>query len=221
MSKGKLLLSGIIGFITIHLGLVILGVVLGTMMTLPFIDHGGEALQCQEDEVAIHGGLSDWYDADLPLECVNFDEFPEAHVHTPAIEKVWCKEPGGRLETCAVGPETTVPNPTPTPTPVPTPTPTPTPVPQTMNVALTFYTCPPFCPGDTMANGQPLGVGDVACGYALSTGQRFVFNGAEYMCEDRGGGPYYWVDFWQPTYEIGMAWQAEVGTIGEIILLEG
>ena len=88
-----------------------------------------------------------------------------------------------------------------------------------MVVSLTFYTCPPFCPGDTMANGQPLGPGDVACGYALEMGQRFTFNGDEYVCEDRGGGPWAWVDFWKPTYEIGQAWQAEVGVTGTIELL--
>jgi len=101
------------------------------------------------------------------------------------------------------------------------PMPTPTPKPQTMTVTMTFYTCPPFCPGDIMANGQPLETGDVACGYALDTGQRFTFNDEEYVCEDRGGGPHYWVDFWKSTYEIGMSWQAEVGMSGEIILLEG
>ena len=88
-----------------------------------------------------------------------------------------------------------------------------------MDVHLTFYTCPPFCPGDIMANGQELGAGDVACGYALETGQMFTFNGDEYMCEDRGRGPHYWVDFWKPTYEIGKEWQAEVGMTGTIELL--
>jgi len=109
--------------------------------------------------------------------------------------------------------------PTPSPTPMATPTPVPTPEPQTMDVALTFYTCPPFCPGDTMANGQPLETGDVACGYALNTGQRFTFNGDEYVCEDRGGGPWAWVDFFQPTDAIGRAWQRKVGSIGTIILI--
>ena len=109
--------------------------------------------------------------------------------------------------------------PTPSPTPVVSPGATPTPELQTMQVALTFYTCPPFCPGDLMANGQPLGEGDVACGYALDTGQRFEFEGVEYVCEDRGGGPWAWVDFWQPDYDTGAAWQARVGVTGEIILV--
>jgi len=115
---------------------------------------------------------------------------------------------------------TSTPIATPTPTIAPTPVPTPTPAPTTsMVVHLTFYTCEPFCIGDLMANGQPLDEGDVACGYALDTGQRFLFNGVEYTCEDRGAGPHYWVDFWKPTYEIGQAWQAEVGMYGTIRLL--
>ncbi len=114
------------------------------------------------------------------------------------------------------------PSPTPSPTPVVTPVATPTPeLPelQTMQVALTFYTCPPFCLGDLMANTLPLHAGAMACGYALDTGQRFQFDGAEYVCEDRGLGPYQWLDFWQPTDAIGRAWQARVGMTGTITLL--
>ncbi|KKK92722.1 hypothetical protein LCGC14_2700120, partial [marine sediment metagenome] len=81
MSKGKLLFSVVAGWIVIHLGLVILGVVLGVAVTLPFDNHGSNDLRCQEDEVAIHGGLSDWYDPDLPLECVSFEEFPEVQTY--------------------------------------------------------------------------------------------------------------------------------------------
>ena len=114
---------------------------------------------------------------------------------------------------------TVVVTPTPSPTPMATPTPVPTPEPQTMDVALTFYTCPPFCPGDPMANTLPLHEGAVACGYALETGQRFQFEGVEYVCEDRGLGPSLWVDFWQPDYDTGAAWQARVGVTGEIILV--
>lgn len=100
-----------------------------------------------------------------------------------------------------------------------TPPPTPTPEPVTIQVSLTYYTCPPFCPGDTMANGQPLHTGAVACGYAFDTGQRFLLRGEEYVCEDRGAGPYYWVDFWKPDDFTGKEWQARVGTVGTIELL--
>ena len=109
--------------------------------------------------------------------------------------------------------------PTPSPTPMATPTPVPTPEPQTMDVALTFYTCEPFCIGDLMANGKPLHLGAVACGYALDEGQRFLFQGEEFRCEDRGGGPWAWVDFFQPTDAVGREWQARVGMTGTITLL--
>ena len=108
---------------------------------------------------------------------------------------------------------------TPSPTPVATPKATPTPELQTMQVALTFYTCPPFCLGDPMANTEPLHEGAAACGYALKMGQRFEFDGEEYRCEDRGGGPWAWVDFWKPDYDTGATWQARVGVIGEITLV--
>ncbi len=108
---------------------------------------------------------------------------------------------------------------TPSPTPVATPKATPTPELPTMQVALTFYTCPPFCLGDPMANTAPLHEGAVACGYALTMGQRFQFNGEWYVCEDRGGGPWAWVDFWKPDYDTGATWQARVGVIGEITLV--
>ncbi len=87
-----------------------------------------------------------------------------------------------------------------------------------MVVSLTFYTCPPFCVGDTMANGQPLHAGAAACGYALALGQEFTFNGVDYVCEDRGLGPWAWVDFWKTVYDTGAAWQAEVGMSGTIEL---
>ena len=142
------------------------------------------------------------------------------HSDTEPITPAYAAQP---RRTPAPTPEpasTPIATPTPTiaPTPIPTPTPTPAPT-TTMDVHLTFYTCPPFCPGDIMANGQTLGAGAAACGYALETGQMFTFNNAEYVCEDRGGGPYQWVDFWKPTYEIGQAWQAEVGVTGTIELL--
>jgi hypothetical protein len=97
--------------------------------------------------------------------------------------------------------------------------PTPTPEPVTVQVALTYYTCPSFCPGDLMFNEQPLRAKAVACGYAFDIGQRFLFEGQEYVCEDRGQGPYYWVDFWKPDDATGKAWQARVGMSGTILLL--
>ena len=48
-----------------------------TILILLLLTHDDE-LHCQEDEVAIHGGIERWYDPDAPLECVTFDEFPEA-----------------------------------------------------------------------------------------------------------------------------------------------
>jgi len=117
----------------------------------------------------------------------------------------------------ATAPTPTIAVPTPVITPIPAPA-EPVPV-ATVQVALTFYTCPPFCLGDLMANTQPLHAGAVACGYAFDTGQRFLFGGVEYVCEDRGAGPYYWIDFWKETYAIGQSWQAQVGMSGAIELL--
>ena len=219
MSKIQLLVVGVGGWIVVHVGLVLFGAVLGGGVTfLHFSGGEKEALRCQEDEVAVHGGLADWYDPDLPLECVNFDEFPEAHVHDPVIKKAWCKEPSEQLEICAVG-ETTVPNLTPALTPTTTPTPTPEVKRTPMTVSLTFYTCPPFCLGMPMYNGAPLHAGAVACGWALQEGQVFEFDGQTYTCEDRGGAvSAYWVDFWMPNHTTGYAWQARVGTTGMIYL---
>jgi len=232
MTKRQIVLGGVIAWVAIHGGLFAAGALFGggiEALTHPFDgDRGDDTVQCQEDEVAIHGGLADWYDPDLPLACVNFEEFPELH---PFDYEQWRAETyrDGFMEgyneglsdaaNTEIGEAWSVP-----PAPEPTPTPAPTPEPEvertTMTVSLTFYTCPPFCPGDPMANGQPLEAGDVACGYALDTGQRFVFNSTEYTCEDRGGGPYQWVDFWMPDHATGQAWQASVGQVGEIVLMQ-
>ena len=253
MTKPQLAVAAVVGWVAIHGGLVVLGAVLGIGLSIPLLGHStiSQPLHCQEDEVAIHGGLTDWYNPDLPLACVNFDEFPELHpfdyeqwraeiyrdgfmeghneglsdtantevgevwsaVPTDSFKKAWCKV-GGQLTACALH----------TNTPKPTPAPTPTPEPEvrhtTMTVSLTFYTCEPFCLGDPMYNGAPLHVGAVACGWALQDGQVFEFDGETYTCEDRGGAvSAYWVDFWMPDRTTGYAWQARVGTIGEIILL--
>ena len=227
MTKRQIVLGGILAWVVVHGAIFGAGMLFGGgIETLTHFGHStnSQAAHCQEDEVAIHGGIADWYDPDLPLACVNFDEFPELH---PFDYEQWRAETyrdgfmEGYNEGLSDAANTEIgeawsepPAPEPTPTPAP-----PTPEPEVMQVALTFYTCEPFCLGDTMANGQPLEAGDVACGYALSTGQRFVFNGAEYMCEDRGGGPYYWVDFWMPDHATGYAWQVRVGAVGEIVLV--
>jgi hypothetical protein len=197
MSKAQLacVLGG--GWITVHLGLVVLGFVfgIGAGINLPFHSEP-EVLHCQEDEVAIHGGLENWYDSDEPLECVTFEDFPELlPPPTPVVGEAWSM------------------------TPVPTPMPTPTPR-LMMEVALTYYACPPFCVGDPMFNGQELHPNAVACGWALNEGQRFIFRGEEFMCEDRGYGPYAWVDFWKGDHYTGQQWQALVGMAGVITLVD-
>ncbi len=265
MTKRQVVVGGILAWVAIHGAIFGAGVLFGGgVETLTHFGHStnSQAVHCQEDEVAIHGGLDDWYDPDLPLACVNFDEFPEiyggsnAQVYDDGFRDGQEDDLGGRVydfayqngyddgagfdweqfraetyrdgfmegynEGLSDAANTKIGeawNETPTPVSTPTPAP-PTPEPEVMQVALTFYTCPPFCPGDPMANGQPLEAGAVACGYALGTGQRFVFNGAEYTCEDRGGGPYYWVDFWMPDHATGQAWQASVGQVGEIVLVQ-
>lgn len=71
----KYLVVGVLGWILVHVGLVLVGLVLGGA-GVGFALHGSsDHLHCQEDEVAIHGGLGDWYDPDAPLECVNIDEW--------------------------------------------------------------------------------------------------------------------------------------------------
>ncbi|KKL28814.1 hypothetical protein LCGC14_2371440, partial [marine sediment metagenome] len=83
MTKRQIVLGGVIAWVAIHGGLFAAGALFGggiEALTHPFDgDRGDDTVQCQEDEVAIHGGLADWYDPDLPLACVNFEEFPELH----------------------------------------------------------------------------------------------------------------------------------------------
>lgn len=238
MTKRTLVASAVVGWVAIHGGLVLLGGVLGIGLSIPFMPHStnSQAVHCQGDEVAIHGGLADWYDPDLPLACVNFNEFPELH---PFDYEQWRAETyldgfqEGYNEGLSDAANTEIgeawsatPAPESTPTPAPTPTPEATARPEfgtkrtPMTVSLTFYTCPPFCPGDPMYNGAPLHIGAVACGWALADGQVFEFDGQTYTCEDRGGSvSVYWVDFWQPDLATGWAWQDRVGTMGEIVLL--
>ncbi len=209
----------VMAWIAFHGGLILFGAMLGGT----FLDwHGDKELRCEEDEVAIHGGLDDWYDPGLPLECVNFEEFPN-RAFLDGYDNGYRDGFIEGLSKIVVPKTDRVQETEPTPAPIAsstaaTPVPTPTPTPRVMQVSLTFYTCPPFCLGDIMANGMPLHDRSVACGYAFDIGQTFEFDGAEYVCEDRGGGPYYWVDLWKPTYEIGAAWQAEVGMTGVVVL---
>ena len=69
----KYLVVGVLGWILVHVGLVLVGLVIGGA-GVGFALHENTHLHCQEDEVAVHGGLADWYDPDLPLECTPIDE---------------------------------------------------------------------------------------------------------------------------------------------------
>src|SRR5439155_8107301 len=68
------------------------------------------------------------------------------------------------------------------------------------SVALTFYNCygqgGGYCGG--MAGGTGVYEGAAACGYEFRLGQRFSLGGRDFVCEDRGLGPYDWIDifFW-------------------------
>ena len=85
-----------------------------------------------------------------------------------------------------------------------------------VDVWITFYTCPPYCA--TTASGVSVYVGGAACGYGFALGQQFILAGRRYTCNDRGGGPSYWVDifFWDEAE--GWAFIAEVGSYGTVIL---
>ena len=100
----------------------------------------------------------------------------------------------------------------------PSPTPVPTPVEEGIPIALSFYTCPPFC--GTMTNGETVHEGASACGYAFELGMRFTIDGdptgRTYTCKDRGSGPYYWTDIFFTNSATGWAWQEIVGTTGMI-----
>ncbi|KKL58397.1 hypothetical protein LCGC14_2225810, partial [marine sediment metagenome] len=159
-----------------HWGLLFLAglallILVGIRVGIALADTGGE-------EVRIVGS-----DVDRVLVLS-----PASPLPTPSPAAVVTPTPS-LTPTAAVRQEGEAPSlrPTPSPTPSPTPVVTPTPELQTMQVALTFYTCPPFCLGDPMANTEPLHEGAAACGYALKMGQRFEFDGEEYRCEDRGG----------------------------------
>lgn len=67
-----------------------------------------------------------------------------------------------------------------------------------------------------MADGEDVHEGAAACGYAWELGTRFTLEGdptgRTYVCEDRGLGPWLWVDlfFWDEAD--GYAWLAVVGS---------
>ena len=92
----------------------------------------------------------------------------------------------------------------------------PSPEGESVDVWITFYTCPPYCA--TTASGVSVHVGGAACGYGFALGQQFLLVGSRYTCNDRGGGPRYWVDifFWDEAE--GYAWLAQVGSYGTVIL---
>ncbi len=101
--------------------------------------------------------------------------------------------------------------------------PTPTPTEEGIPIALSFYTCPPFC--GTMTNGKTVHEGASACGYAFELGMRFTIDGdptgRTYTCKDRGSGSYYWVDIFFPDSADGYLWISQVGVRGVIKIVEG
>ncbi len=67
-----------------------------------------------------------------------------------------------------------------------------------------------------MAGGATVYEGAAACGYAWELGTRFTLEGDPtmriYVCEDRGLGPWLWVDIFFWSEADGYAWISEVGT---------
>ncbi len=122
------------------------------------------------------------------------------------------------------------PSPTPTPTPVPTPVPTPTPTPvpvyqengNTVDVWLTYYTCPPFC--ETMRNGEIVYEGAVACGGYFEMGQRIRIKNdptlRTYVCADTGLGGWYWIDVFFENSDDGRRFISIVGSQVTVELVE-
>ena len=68
-----------------------------------------------------------------------------------------------------------------------------------------------------MASGAQVYEGASAGGYAWPLGTRFTLEGDPtlriYICEDRGLGPWLWVDIFFQDEAGGYAWQASVGTL--------
>ena len=90
-----------------------------------------------------------------------------------------------------------------------------------IDVWVTFYTCPPYC--GAMANGERVYDGAAACGYGFALGQRFSIENDPtlriYVCADRGAGPEYWVDIFWADAAAGWEWQQAVGSDGAVRLL--
>ena len=91
-----------------------------------------------------------------------------------------------------------------------------------VDVAITIFACEGDGYCGAMANGRVVHEGAAACGYSFELGQRFHVlgdpTGREYICSDRGLGPYHWVDIWFQTAEEGYAWLSQTGDYGTVIL---
>jgi len=89
---------------------------------------------------------------------------------------------------------------------------------------VTYYDCVPdgFC--GTMSSGELAFEGAAACSYDLPLGTRFTIagdpTGRVYVCLDRGAVAATWVDIWFYDSSDGAAWQASVGSYGEINVIE-
>lgn len=128
---------------------------------------------------------------------------------------------GGQIDAT---PTPTIAPPTPEPVPVVPVLPLPTVEPVeaaphggagTLTVSLTFYVCTNAPPGQsycgTMSSGATVYEGAAACGDAIPLGTRFsiVGEGRIYVCEDRGAGPYFWIDIFHYDYYAGQAWRSQ------------
>ena len=98
---------------------------------------------------------------------------------------------------------------------------------ETLDAYVSFYACQgdqtgAYC--GRMANGRIVHPGAAACGYAFELGRRFRImgdpTGRTYLCEDRGLGPYVWVEPWFQTAAEGWAWLKKVGTQAVVEVLE-
>lgn len=95
----------------------------------------------------------------------------------------------------------------------------------TLKVHLTFYVCQGAPPGQsycgTMASGNTVYEGAAACGDGMALGERFRIVGdptrRTYTCEDRGAGPYWWVDVFWYDYASGQPWRNQFGQDVEIV----